>query len=421
MQNAVLRKGDSMTVFIIYDGDRAKTSAKMLGKFISHHTCNGKGIKAKVVSYSECRRDVIGQRKDNEKTIIVGYGELTHKCLKKMDLNYDEYGMKYAFNYDGLAVLYASRSELGSDGTGKKAFINHYNERMKEADNKSLAKKYGVPLLFGDRGSTRESQFDLLALIFVIEDCTSSFLGLPPSECYQKKDTVYISPDNIPNFFDLFNGMNDADDDDEDDNEIVIDLGPKVITDLQKSPDTEFLRKKLGYSIYMTDMWQVNKDVKEIPESELLPGEISGVLCVVGCYLVRKAYRVYTFENEETIPLSDDLKFKKVKKGWNSHDYEALDDYYTCEEVSVKHISELAKSLSEFHIVFQNYVNLHGFDTFEISTIATLKDHAGDDDSTAKFIVRHYFIGNSRSSCEWEIYSPDGTITTFEEDDFQPF
>jgi hypothetical protein len=412
-----------MVIYIVYDGDRAKKCATIIYDFICDLKFEDRTKIVTINSASKFQQKLITSRRDDEKIIIVGYGELTHKCLKNLDLNFDEYGMKYAFTDDGLAVLYASRSGLGYDGTGKKAFINHYNEQMKKTDNKSLAKKYGIPLTFGNRGSTRESQFDLLALTFAIEDCTSSFLGLPYSECYHKKNTVYISPDNIPNFFDLFNGMNDEDEDeeDEDNHEIVIDLSPKVIIDLQKSPDMEFLRKKLGYSIYMTDMWQINKDVKEIPESELLPGEISGVLCVVGCYLVRKAYRVYTFENEETIPLSDDSKFKKVKKGWNSHDYEALDDYYTCEEVSVKHISELAKSLSEFHIVFQNYVNLHGFDNFEISTIATLKDHAGDDDSTAKLLIRHYFIGNSRSSYEWEIYSPDGTETTLEEDDFQPF
>lgn len=302
---------------------------------------------------------------------------------------------------------------------------------MKEADNKSLAKKYGVPLLFGDRGSTRESQFDLLALTFAIEDCTSSFLRLSQSECYHRKNTFYISPDNIPNFYDVLNEMNDEDED-EDNHEIVIDLSQKVITDLQKSPEMEFLRKKLGYSIYMTDMWQVNKEVTEIPESDLLPGEISGVLCVVGCYLVRKAYRVYIYENGETNPLADEPRFSEMKEYFkSSYSHRMLGglfddrrkirgcDFY--EEVSVKHISELAKSTSEFYIVFQNYVILRGFDTFKISTIATLKDNAGDDDSTAKLLIRHYFIGNSRSSCEWEIYSPDGTETTLEEDDFQPF
>ncbi|MBR1737579.1 MAG: hypothetical protein IJ736_11295 [Firmicutes bacterium] len=69
--------------------------------------------------------------------------------------------MKYTYDSNkNIAVLYASRSELGIDGTGKKAFAGFYN-RMTD-QYKYLAEKYSVPLNFGHRSATRISQFDLL-------------------------------------------------------------------------------------------------------------------------------------------------------------------------------------------------------------------------------------------------------------------
>ena len=86
-------------------------------------------------------------------------------------------------------VLRACRSDLSPGKKGRKEFAVYYNQEM--LNYREPAEKYGVPMTFGYRSETRESQYDLLWLKCAQSireeldmECTRAVLGniLPSSD-----------------------------------------------------------------------------------------------------------------------------------------------------------------------------------------------------------------------------------------------
>lgn len=87
--------------------------------------------------------------------------------MARVSLRFDGYGLKMGVK-DGWYVLRARRADLSPGKKGRKAFAAYYNQEM--LGYRDLAERYGVPMTFGARGETRESQYDLLWL-----KCARSF------------------------------------------------------------------------------------------------------------------------------------------------------------------------------------------------------------------------------------------------------
>lgn len=136
-------------IVIVYDGNSPRESANNLRNYIEFS-----GYKTKLMGADTYDKGYTG------KVIVVGHHDLSKDMEKSIATQYGNYGMSYCFS-GNKCVLIAHRSDLGS----KQAFIRYYNNEMQSYCK--LAAKYGVPLCFGERDKTRESQYDLLWLQFV--------------------------------------------------------------------------------------------------------------------------------------------------------------------------------------------------------------------------------------------------------------
>ena len=81
--------------------------------------------------------------------------------MARVPLCSNEYGLKMGVK-NRRYVLRACRSDLSPGKKGRKEFAAYYNQEM--LNYRDLAEKYGVPMTFGYRSETRESQYDLLWL-----------------------------------------------------------------------------------------------------------------------------------------------------------------------------------------------------------------------------------------------------------------
>ena len=440
-------KKKKYSIVIVYDGNSPKEAAYSLCKYILDEAkTRSQCCEVKVISSSDYTDDLL----KNNYVIIIGHHRFALKHFNSLDLEYDYYGMKYACNYKGnLAVLYASRSELGTDGTGKRAFAGYYNRNMPIYSD--IANTYYVPLRFGQRSSTRQSQYDLLWMEFAENCCMTSFLDMSYAEVENLsedellealikdlEDKDEINSDREIQIFQCREDDNDINNDDENVEKIY--LQPDIITDLQNNTTMDFLRSHLHYNLFMTDMWQRNKPIQEVPDNELFEGEIDAVLVPMGCYLVRYSTRVYVddYTYEEKIKKGfsyydrhpvDQEKLLKVKEYLTENgryrmpyllDQSALDKCEIVKEVSVKHITELGKANTEFHFICMAIENLKGYSIHSIGIIASIKEKVSDDNALAKLYVQHNYIGDSFSNETWYIYSPDGNVKSYRISGYDP-
>lgn len=421
------------SVIIVCDGTSPVIAANSLCKYIGEEAIiRGQKCSSKVISASDYRDDL----SKHNKIIIIGHHKLALDYYASADECYSNYGMKYAYLGENIAILCASRSELGNDGTGKKAFAGFYNRTIQSYN--SLAEKFDIPQKFGRRNTTQQSQYDLLWIIFAEESCMNSFLDMPYADV-EKMSQDQIVESALKSIMDKVEANSDHkirialrrkdDDFDEAENNNIetVYLEPDIITDLQNNRTMDFLRSHLNYDIYMTDMWQRNKETTIVPKDELLDGEIDAILVRVGCYLVRYATRVYVddynkklYSSERHPVVGEQLNQIKelLKKGshfifFSAMENPALSNCEIFKEISAKHISELENDDSNYHFICMILVNLKGMSSFSLGTVATVKEKQTDDDSSAKLYVQEQYIGSSFSSETWYIYSRDGSVNDY--------
>ena len=419
------------SVMIVYDGQSPRNAANSLCQYILQEAKERKqNCKAKVISAA----DYNGEMTKHNKVIVIGHHQLARRLLSTLTIRFDSYGMKYAYEYSGnLAVLSACRSELGTDGTGKKAFAGYYGRMIPEY--KDIANAYHVPLRFGQRSSTRQSQYDLLWLIFAQEVCMTAFLDMPYAHVeHMSFDEILEdiaanmkaqAKANADKMIEIKLRREDDDRAEEKDQNVqTIYLEPDIITDLQNTETMDFLRSHLHYGLYMTDMWQRNKPVYEVPEDELQEGEIDAMLVPVGCYLVRRATRVYvddyadcsstanylrdkvrkiTYEDRCPVDKEKLIEVKKCLAEINEHplacfrEPKAFLDCAVVIEISAKHITELSAEKSSFHYICMIRQNMSYVtcSSNSLSLVASIKDRISDDDICAKLYVKEKYVGSS--------------------------
>ncbi len=425
-----MKKDKNQSVIIVSDGVSPYNSAVNLSKYLSEKTAErGQSCSIKVIFTTDYNEDMA---KDN-KIIIVGHHTLALTCFKNLKPTYDEYGMKYGYDFDKrFAVLYSSRSELGFDGSGKKAFAGYYNKKIKE--HKKTAEKYNIPLKIGQRSSTRQSQYDLLWISFAEQEMGSplfDFLEIKDAEI-EKMTQGEIAEAAFNDMMEKAENFNNLEIEIDNDG-VHIENGDKEnesnkntleTDDMQNSEVMDMLRGYRHYNIYMTDMNNHPKEEIIVPEEDLYTGETEAKYIPVGCYLVRYSKRVYIPDekppyyhpaDKEQVKLAKELLYNNVftlnrlekTKGTD------LENCIAFTEISAKHITELAKPDPEFHLICRIIDNLNGADVFYPNIAATVKEARKEDDSTASLYIQEIYIGNSHSSEKWHIYSPDTTVRCF--------
>ena len=153
-KESVITKENS--ILVMYDGKAPYESAKILCDYIKNM-----GYNTSLVNVNEYQD---GQW---NKIIIVGHHSSAKITMDSVTSYFDSYGMSYGF-FGKICVLKAKKSELGKGIIGRKKFEKYYNIEIKKHEN--FAKKYGIPLKFGERDETRKSQYDLLLAKFTQSD-----------------------------------------------------------------------------------------------------------------------------------------------------------------------------------------------------------------------------------------------------------
>lgn len=164
-RNAAIQRLKNL-IIIVYDGKAPYVAAQNISEYI--HASEPDYQIAVISSEEYCREyhgsiDKLG--KNYPKRIVIGHHEFTKDQMGRVDLEYDNHGLKIGMK-DGLYVLRACRSDLGFGRKSREAFASYYGSEISRF-NKEVLEKYGVPTAFGLRDETRKSQYDLLWLEFL--------------------------------------------------------------------------------------------------------------------------------------------------------------------------------------------------------------------------------------------------------------
>jgi len=148
-------------IIVVYDGNAPEAAAKNIAAYLNLNIAKGKHI---------CLMDAdkyikMEMKLQANQVIIVGHHDLTKKEIKRVTSQYSEYGMEYGKSVLRY-VLKASKSRIGK----KDAFANYYDTKMSQSPYRELAEAYGTPVRFEDQYSTREAQYGLLWIEFVLRE-----------------------------------------------------------------------------------------------------------------------------------------------------------------------------------------------------------------------------------------------------------
>lgn len=150
---------DAGDMIVVYDGKAPEAAARNIAMYLAKEKDRGIYL-TDADGYAK-----IAKKFRTNQVIIVGHHDLAKQEMTHVAEEFSEYGMKYGKS-DWQYVLRASKKALDS----KKEFAGHYDRKMSCSPYQELAKSYGTPARFADRNSTREAQYGLLWMEFVIRE-----------------------------------------------------------------------------------------------------------------------------------------------------------------------------------------------------------------------------------------------------------
>lgn len=173
----------------------------------------------------------------------------------------------------------------------------------------------------------------------------------------------------------------------------------------------------LGWDANRFDNREPGRDFRKLAENELLPGELSAVTVRVGCYIVRRAWRVYNvhepgYDPELETP-ADEMDTALVRKNVKPDGRMILcpswkDRLRVTQEISAKHCDSPNSGFIYICRAAESR-NLRWSET--IGLIYTAKASACIPDEYASLLVCLIFLGDSRTDGIWYRLDPTGKIT----------
>lgn len=383
---------DSPVVTVFYDGKAPYTAAFDLCRYIQ-----SLGVEARLKAADDYYEGYPG------KVIIIGHHDLTKKQLAAVGVSYHSYGMMLG-RTQGKCVLRASRSSLGRGKKGRKEFEEYYNTRI--LIYKELAGRYHVPMRFGSRDETRKSQYDLMWLEFAThwlhgfleetdepeQEAGIDIAQQAANDLIQKvnadKDTVYTLDELLRNTYQA-----------------------------HESAGMKTLRKHLGDDIVFTGLWAGARDERELEESELLDGELSGYVFTIGSYTIRRTVCLFRDDDEvnytQRVPAGQDAVAQYLKDGWRM--LGASDGARDVQDISARYNGTGSEDWQHVCLAATS----HSWDE-SINFIGTLKPAASTPDEQEVLFVLKQYTGNSYGVAHWYKLSSDGTVTEYSEHPYNP-
>lgn len=170
------------------------------------------------------------------------------------------------------------------------------------------------------------------------------------------------------------------------------------------------LRKHLGGDIVFTGLWADAKDERELEESELLEGELSGFLFTIGGYSIRSSVCLYQDDDavpfQKRVPVSPDIMARYRQTGGMS----GADIGFRKAEV----ISARYAGAEDWRHVCLAAASHYGCRSESINFIGTVKASSLSSDEQEVLFVHKRYAGDSFSAPHWYRLSADGTVTVYE-------
>ena len=196
--------------------------------------------------------------------------------------------------------------------------------------------------------------------------------------------------------------------------------------------DESIIRKHWGQNTVFTDAWNTDRfaeyeqvqgaEFRELTEEELLPGELSAVTFRVGCYIVRKALRVYNIHGPvyspklETPAKETDVALVRKDLNLDTGRIARLglypswkDRLRVTREISARHCDSPSSSFTYICRAAEAR-DLRWCEI--IGPIYTAKASASIPDEYASLLVCLTFVGSSHTDDTWYKFDPTGKLTT---------
>lgn len=202
-----------------------------------------------------------------------------------------------------------------------------------------------------------------------------------------------------------------------------------------KNKNTEIknvIRKHWSNAVIFTDAWRPGINEQELTEAELLPGELSAVIFIVGCYSIRSAKRVYRISesdcsSELEIP-ADKADIELVRKEVERKNTRSLEGYSVTVGMSRSYPSWVDRLCIMHEISAKHNASPHNMfidvcrvtqsmnaDWCEyIGDIYTVKENDSIPDEYASLLVYSHYEGSSFGADTWHKLDPTGKITKLE-------
>lgn len=200
-----------------------------------------------------------------------------------------------------------------------------------------------------------------------------------------------------------------------------------------REKDEAMIRERWGQNTVFADAWNTNRsghlrqeketEFQAVLEAELLPGELSAVTFRVGCYIVRKALRIYNIHGPVYSPELEtpakETDAALVRRDLNLDNGCAIglglrpsweDRLRVTQEISARHCDSPSSSFT--YICRAAEARDHRWCEI-IGPIYTAKVSASIPDEYASLLVCLTFVGSSHTDDTWHRLDPTGKITTF--------
>lgn len=184
-----------------------------------------------------------------------------------------------------------------------------------------------------------------------------------------------------------------------------------------ESAGLKTLRTHLGEDIVFTGVWAEASDERELEESELLDGELSGFVFTISSYTIRNAVCLYRDDDEadytQRIPAGRDAIAQYREEGWQM--LGAADGVREVQVISARYNGS---GVEDWQHVCLAAASLRWDES--INFIGTLKPAASASDEQEMLFILKQYTGDSFGVAHWYKLSSDGTVTEYSEHPYNP-
>lgn len=170
--------------------------------------------------------------------------------------------------------------------------------------------------------------------------------------------------------------------------------------------DEKIIRKHWSSTAVFIDKLSPDTNKQEVPEEELLQGEMSAVTFKVGCYIVRSAWRIY-----KILELEEPADKEEVELVRKADDVDCISivrrrHLRIAHEISAKHVS-----VPDDEYTYVCRADQLIFSCESIGNIYAVKENAFIPDEYASLLIYTCYVGSSFCSDTWYKLAPTGKIT----------